>query len=231
MTDHADPVPAAGSGLAALLMIVDGRFPSGGYAHSGGLEAAVRRGWVRDATDLGAFLLGRASTTGLVGASFAVAAHRSPDVEALLMLDAELLARTPSPALRQVGADLGRMLLRSARTVCPHPVLDDAPDGLQQPLVYGLLARAVGSEARSAAAAVLHESVAGPASAAVKLMAVDPFTTQRAVLGLASTLDDLADRAVELGTGDPEDLPGLSSPLSDVAAEHHRRDSARLFAS
>jgi len=27
----------------ALLMLADGRFPSGGHAHSGGLEAAVVR--------------------------------------------------------------------------------------------------------------------------------------------------------------------------------------------
>lgn len=224
---------AAGApgGAAALLMIADGRFPSGAYAHSAGLESAIRHGWVRDVADLEDFLLGRAATTGLMNASFAAAAHACTDAETLLVLDQELLARTPSPALRRVGVDLGRMLLRAARSICPHPVLDAAPELLQQPLVYGLVARAVGAPARAAAAAVLHETVTGPATAAVKLMHVDPFTTHRAVLQLATLLDDLADRAVLLAQGDPADLPSPGAPLSDVAAEQHRGLDARLFAS
>lgn len=224
-----DAQPAGGA--AALLMIADGRFPSGSYAHSGGLESAVRQGWVRDLADLEGFLLGRAATTGLMNASFAAAAHGCTDTASLLALDQELLARTPSPALRRVGADLGRMLLRAARQVCPHPVLEEAPGRLQQPLVYGLVARAVGASGRAAAAAVLHETVTGPATAAVKLMHVDPFTTQRAVLHLAPRLDDLADRAVLAALADPSDLPSTGAPLSDVAAEQHRDLDARLFAS
>ncbi|AXH98077.1 urease accessory protein UreF [Ornithinimicrobium avium] len=212
-------------------MVADGRFPSGSYAHSGGLESAVRHGWVRDLADLEGFLLGRAATTGLMNASFAAAAHGCAGAPSLLALDAELLARTPSPALRRVGVDLGRMLLRAAQRICPHPVLDEAPPQLQQPLVYGLVARAVGAPARAAAAAVLHETVTGPATAAVKLMHVDPFTTHRAVLRLAPRLDDLADRAVLAARGDPADLPSPGAPLSDVAAEQHRDLDARLFAS
>ena len=34
-----------------LLLLADGRFPSGGHAHSGGLEAAVVRERVRDLAD------------------------------------------------------------------------------------------------------------------------------------------------------------------------------------
>lgn len=62
------------SGLAALLMLADGRYPAGGHAHSGGLEAAVGDGRVRDLSDLTAFLRGRLATAGLVAAAFAAAA-------------------------------------------------------------------------------------------------------------------------------------------------------------
>ena len=37
---------------AALLLLADGRFPAGGYAHSGGLEASIAAGRVRDVADL-----------------------------------------------------------------------------------------------------------------------------------------------------------------------------------
>lgn len=60
--------------LISLLMLSDSRLPAGAHAHSGGLEAAVAAGRVAEADDLYAFLLGRLTTTGLVGAAFAAAA-------------------------------------------------------------------------------------------------------------------------------------------------------------
>ncbi|MEU1094646.1 urease accessory protein UreF, partial [Streptomyces sp. NPDC005877] len=59
---------------AALLVLADGRFPAGGHAHSGGAEAAVRAGRVRDADGLAEFCRGRLHTAGLVAASLAAAA-------------------------------------------------------------------------------------------------------------------------------------------------------------
>ena len=37
---------------AALLLLADGRFPAGGHAHSGGVEAAVTHGAVHDTDSL-----------------------------------------------------------------------------------------------------------------------------------------------------------------------------------
>ncbi|MFD8826698.1 urease accessory protein UreF, partial [Streptomyces sp. NPDC059605] len=59
---------------AALLVLADGRFPAGGHAHSGGAEAAVEQGRVRDAGDLAAFCRGRLHTAGLTAAALAAAA-------------------------------------------------------------------------------------------------------------------------------------------------------------
>ncbi|GAB3796077.1 urease accessory protein UreF [Micromonospora zhanjiangensis] len=58
-----------------LLLLADGRFPSGGHAHSSGLEAAVAAGRVTDVDGLAAFLSGRLATAGRVAAAFAAAAH------------------------------------------------------------------------------------------------------------------------------------------------------------
>ncbi|WP_434739820.1 urease accessory protein UreF [Micromonospora sp. SH-82] len=60
-----------------VLLLADGRFPAGAHAHSGGLEAAVKAGRVRDLATLEGFLRGRLATAGLVGAAFAAAAHRA----------------------------------------------------------------------------------------------------------------------------------------------------------
>ncbi|MFC5909810.1 urease accessory protein UreF, partial [Streptacidiphilus monticola] len=50
---------------SVLLTLADGRFPAGGHAHSGGAEAAVGAGRVRDAATMEAFCLGRLHTSGL----------------------------------------------------------------------------------------------------------------------------------------------------------------------
>jgi urease accessory protein len=58
----------------ALWLLADSRLPTGGHAHSGGLEAAVRRGLVRAPDDVAAWLAGRVPTAGLVTAAAAAAA-------------------------------------------------------------------------------------------------------------------------------------------------------------
>lgn len=229
---------------AALLLLADGRLPAGGYAHSAGLEQAIARGWVRTAEDIAEFLRGRIHTTGLVSASFAAAAqHRTAAAIAagdlsglrdeLAILDAELIARTPSPALRKVGKDLGRMLLRAMSSIAPDttPVLSAAGWVLQQPIAYGVVAAALDLTARDAASVVLYESAAAPAVAAVKLMSIDPFTTHQCLAELAGDLDALTDRATAHADTSPRDLPGDTAPLSDLAAELHTRHDQRLFAS
>ena len=236
---------------AALLILGDGRLPSGGYAHSGGLEQAIRQGWVNDLDGLRDFLRGRLHTTGLMNAAFAVAAWQQlaaweENLDAagdgavgsklvgladLSDLDAELKARTPSPELRRVGAWLGTLMLRSMRSIHPHPLLEALPLGLQQPLVYGGLGQALDFDAGDTAATVLHEAVTGPATAAVKLMHIDPFKAHGAIIDLAPELDEAALRAAEIGLGDPTEIPALSAPLSDLAAELHTEDNVRLFAS
>lgn len=241
---------------SALLVLADGRLPTGGYAHSAGLEQAIRQGWVNDIDGLRDFLRGRLHTTGLMNAAFAVAAWNTLDEgtfaeaaptststaesttgtdtfpeAALRDLDAELIARTPSPALRRIGSWLGTLMLRSLRSIHPHPLLDDFPKDLQQPLVYGAVGRVLGLSDADTAATILHEAVTGPATAAVKLMHIDPFQAHGAIIDLAADLDEAADRAADFGRGDPAEIPALSAPLSDFAAELHEGDNVRLFAS
>ena len=227
---------------AALLLLSDGRLPAGGYAHSAGLEQAIARGWVRDATTLGDYLRGRIHTTGAAQHRTASAMEAgdaggteglAPLGAALAGLDRELVARTPSPALRRIARDLGRMLLRAMRSIAPstRPVLDAAGPVLQQPIAYGTVAAALGLTARDAAGLVLYEAAATPAVAAVKLLSIDPFATHRCLAELAPELDELAERATAFATADARDLPALAAPLSDIAAELHTNHDQRLFAS
>ncbi|MGW2352888.1 MULTISPECIES: urease accessory UreF family protein [Streptomycetaceae] len=221
---------------AALLLLADGRFPAGGHAHSAGAEAAVTAGRITGPGTLEDFCRGRLHTAGLVAAALAAAAAAGADP---LALDEAADARTPSPALRQTARRLGRQMMRAARAAWPSPGLDALatarPRGAHQPVVLGVTARAAGLTPLDAAHAAAYEAVTGPATAAVRLLSLDPFEVTAVLARLAPDLDEVAARAADAahrclteGTGA---LPAASAPLLDVYAEAHAGWPVRLFAS
>jgi urease accessory protein len=212
--------------LATLLVLADGRLPAGGHAHSGGLESQIAAGRVRDLDDVGAFLRGKLATAGLVSAAFAAAACRRPGEWAAL--DDGLDARTPSPALRKASRAQGRALLRAGRAMWPLPPAGREP---HQPVALGILANAAGLNAPEAAVAAAHGTVAGVASAAVRLLGLDPYAVHALIARLAPECDRIAADAAGRA-GDPvDDLPAAGAPLLDIGAEHHATWEVRLFAS
>lgn len=219
---------------AALLLLADGRLPAGGYAHSGGLEPAVRAGRVTDMAGLEAFLIGRAETAGLIAAAFAAAAcvrAARGDLSDLPELEIELDARIPSPELRKVSRDLGRQLRRAMEAIHPHAIHAGLGTAPHQPMVMGAAAAGFGLDPYAAALAILHENNAGAAAAAAKVMRVDPFHVHAILARMTARLDRLAGIAAQAADGPLADLPAPGAPLSDIAAEHHRRSDVRLFAS
>jgi urease accessory protein len=217
---------------AQLLILADGRFPSGGHAHSGGLEAAVVRKRVSDLDSLRRFLIGRLYTTGLVGAAFTAAACADPN--SMDEIDEELDARTPSPALRLASRRQGRSLCRAAAVVWPGPCVTKAgarKGGLHQPVALGVVAEAAGCTPGEAAAISAYHAVSGPASAAVRLLGLDPYQVHGLLAELGDEIDRVAGNATEAARGPAADLPAASSPLLDVSAEDHASWEVRLFAS
>lgn len=236
------PNPKSGAALPALLMLTDGRFPAGGHAHSGGLEPVVGKGGLNDLADLERFLRGRLGTAGLVGAAFAASAcstwstaAESPDVEgAFDALGRELDARMPSQVQRAASRQLGRQLLRAGRVIWPHPALDRLATNRWEPhqaLAFGVVTGAAGFGPREAALVAAHDSVTGPATAAVRLLGLDPFEVHALLARLAEPTAAVADAAAEYGSGEPADLPAHCAPLLDISAEHHATWEVRLFAS
>ena len=219
---------------AALLLLGDGRFPAGGYAHSGGLEAAVTSGGVRDIASLEAFLNGRVATAGYVAAAFAAAAchaYHARDEDRLEALGPELDARIPSPAQRAVSHRLGRQLARALETIHPDSRLAKLGPSPHQPIVFGVAAAGFGLGPREAALVALHDGVAAPATAAVRLLSLDPLGAHAALARMAPLLNALADAAAAVCTALPEELPAAGAPLLDLGAEHHAVQGVRLFAS
>lgn len=224
---------------AAALLLADGRTPSGSYAHSGGLEAAVQQG-LRPA-QVPAFLRARLRTVALTEAALTAAAIlAADDPEALARLDAEALARTPSPALRAASATLGRSLLRTGAQLYPAatgiPAYRAASPATPRPVALGVVGAAGGLTPRDAALVALHEDAATIVAATVKLLPVDAGEASGWTAGLAAELTALADGAADAAraaatAGDPALLPSLTAPLVERRSLTHAHDQGRLFAS
>jgi urease accessory protein len=212
--------------LATLLVLADGRLPAGGHAHSGGLEAAVEAGRVTDLTSLEGFLRGRLATSGVVTAAFAAAACASRS--GFGELDAALDARTPSPALRRASRVQGRALMRAGRAMWAVPDIGREP---HHPIALGVLASAAGLTPSDAATAAAYGTLTGPATAAVRLLGLDPYGTHALLAALAADCDRIAADAAGHAHDRPDDLPAASAPLLDVGAELHATWEVRLFAS
>lgn len=214
-----------------LLLLTDGRFPAGGHAHSGGIEAAVMAGRVSGVDTLAVFLAGRLTTTGRVAAALAAAAAAGgSDPAHLVHMDAEAGARVPSPALRAASRVQGRQLLRTARAVLDG--VPAAPEELHLPVAMGLVCWATpGLGPMDAARWALYDAISGPASAAVRLLGLDPFRVWGVVAALLPDAEAIAAGAAA-GAGRPLDqLPSCSAPLLDIGAEQHAASEVRLFAS
>jgi urease accessory protein len=204
---------------AALLTLADSRLPAGGHTHSGGVEQAIAAGVVRDPATLTAFLRRRLHTAGAVAAGLAAAACRGED---LATLDAEADARTPSPALRAASRQQGRGLVRVGRRAWPAPAWDALPDRPHHPIALGVAAAAAGLRPRDAAHAAAYLSISGPATAAQRLLAMDPLAVAALTARLAPEIDQVA--AVD-------GVPAAADPLLDLLAEVHTARKDRFFAS
>lgn len=216
--------------LAALLLLADGRLPAGGHAHSGGAETAVERRIVHDVASLQGFLRHRLHTAGLVAAGLAAAACAGWDLQ---RLDAEADARTAVPGLREASRAQGRALLRAVSPAWPAASYAAAGPRPHQPVVLGLAAAAAGCSPSEAAVAAAYAAVTGPASAAVRLLGLDPLAVHTVLARLADDIDEVASRAVSAVAA--RRIPAAASPLLDILGATHAgaatQGQVTLFAS
>jgi urease accessory protein len=82
--------------------------------------------------------------------------------------------------------------------------------------------------------AVAYLAVSGPASAAVRLLGLDPFAVNAVVARLGDEVRRVSEHAAGVAGLDPAELPAPGSPALDLFAEAHARhheEEVRLFAS
>ena len=213
---------------AVAMLLADSRFPAGSYAHSLGLEQAVSEGLGADG--VAPFIAARLRLVARPDAGLSVAARRAAerdDAGALAALDDEHGARCPSPVLRDVARRLGSQLLRSAATAWPDPAIARyraASAATPRPVALGVVGAAAGLDDTEVATVALYDDAATVASAALKLLGLDPAITARWLAVLAP--------AIESGARDvAADRRAVAAQAPPAAAGRHANRQERFFAS
>jgi urease accessory protein len=212
------------------MLLADARLPSGGHAFSSGLEPALQAGLAR--TDAAAFLRARARTTSLVDAATAVVArHAGAEGESSAPVERAWSARTPSAAARTASRELGRGLLRLARTLWPDAPairgLLQLPAAPPRPLVLGAIAAHAGLAPATLVQLSVYDDMACAVAALLKLEPGDPVDGVRLVLDACAVIEPFIPELAALTS--PEAIPAASAPQSEAWTEAHALTNRRLF--
>jgi urease accessory protein len=215
-----------------ILQIADSAFPTGGFAHSAGLEAAVQFGQARTPARLEQYVRAHLWNTGHSATPFVAAAHDDP--RAVWDLDARIDALLTNHIANRASRTQGRAFIATCERVFDEA--DLAPLALrararQAPAhlapLFGAALGALGVARDEALAVHLHLALRGVVSAAVRLGVVGPLEAQRLSAGCAPLLDAV----LAACSGLAPDEAACTAPVADIYAATHDRLYARLFQS
>jgi urease accessory protein len=214
------------------MLLADGRFPAGTYAHSLGLEQAVSDGL--EAGGVPAFMGARLRLVAEPEARVAVAARRAASAggaPGAVAVEDEWAARCPSPVLRESARRLGAGLLRSAALALPSALIDAyraTSSATPRTVALGVVAGAWDLGDEELARIALYDDAATVASAALKLLALDPAQASGWVAALAGPIADAA-CAVAADARPIAEQPGPAAVGLELAASIHADHRERLF--
>jgi urease accessory protein len=212
--------------------LIDSAFPSGGFAHSAGLEAAVQHGHVADSAGVHAFAQQSLAQYGRTALPIVTAAHRC--LNDLAELDELSDVFLSNPVANRASRAQGRALLSSVARVFPDapvaPIEAAARDhrivGHYAPLFGGLF-NLLDVGLFDTQRAFLFIASRGVSSAAVRLGIIGAYTAQTIQADVSHHIDAVI-RDVDALT--PHDI-AQTAPLIDLFQSTHDRLYSRLFQS
>ena len=210
-----------------LLQLVDGAFPSGGFAHSAGLEPSLHLRGIGDLEPFVDEVLWQSARSAL---PFVRAACEAPaDLPAL---DAHFDATSTSHVANRASRAQGRALAGAARRVFERPdvlaIADHVQNGpAHHAPVFGAIFGTLGMATADTQVAWLHGVMRGVLSAAVRLGVVGPLEAQQ----IQATRTTVLDRIIASCTHLPVDDAASTAPLLELFGALHDRLDGRLFQS
>jgi len=217
-----------------VLQLADSAFPTGGFAHSAGLEAHVQLGQVRSPGDVERFAGSLVDQLARGSLPMVAAVHADPD--RLHAVDAFARATLWSHVAARASRAQGRALLDVAARGFGHACLVEARAELARPgqgfdghlaPVYGFVTRAVGVDRDEALATFLHLGLRGVLSAGVRLGVVGPTEAQ----AIHARLHPALEAGLAVGRTLAVDDVAQPAPVLELIQATQDRLYSRLFQS
>lgn len=215
-----------------LWQLVDSAFPAGGFAHSGGLEAAVQHGAVTNSDSLRAFVHHAITQAGCGALPLVSGAHtNSAD---LGELDALCDAFLTNPVANRASRVQGQAFLSTCQRSFPGAAIEAVGDtvraeklvGHHAPL-FGAILSVLGVDRLDTQRLFLYLGSRSVISAAVRLGVVGAYDAQQ----LQAAIGEQIDRTIErCGHFTPLEII-QTAPLIDLRQATHDRLYSRLFQS
>ena len=213
-----------------LLQLSDSAFPTGGFAHSGGLEAAWQCGEVRDLDALRRFMRDALWQAGRGVLPLTAAAYDDPG--RLEELDARCDAFLTNAVARRASTVQGRTFLATCARIWPEPSMARIQT-LARPLsghyapIAGAVLRTLDVPLLDAQQLLLYIAARGILSAAVRLGIVGPYAAQRLQFESHQEVEAVLARCASLRESDL----AQTAPVADLLQAGHDRLYSRLFQS
>jgi urease accessory protein len=212
-----------------MMLLGDARLPVAGHTQSATLEGGVQGGLT--ATEVPLYIAARLSTTIRVEAGTAVVArHHFAHQLPLEPVVRAWAARVPSAAMRRSSRTQARALLRVSGRLWPESAAVAAAasiPGVPRAVALGAVAVAVGLGPQALARLIGYDDVQTVASAALKLLPLDPVDACRWVHDALAGVSEAADAVWQLT--EPGRIPATAAPQTELWAEAHGASTRRLF--
>jgi len=226
LSQRGDNVNNAGRGdrgRLIMLQLSDSAFPTGGFAHSNGLEAAWQQGEVED---LAAWLEQLVWQTGFSALPFVSDAFDEP--ASLRELDARCEAFLSNLAAKRASRLQGQAFLAACAAAFGEKRLEGwAKRPFHHAPAFGAACAALGLPKREAQRLFLFLGLRGSLSAGVRLGVVGPLEAQRLLAKAAPVLEAALERCAAIGSEDA----AQTAPLHDLFQGTQDRLYSRLFQS
>lgn len=214
-----------------ILQLADSAFPTGGFAHSNGLESAMKWGEVREGRGFEEFVRDSLMQAGRSYLPLVRAAHRGEPFEELDWLcDAFLNNHVANRASRRQG----QAFLATTVTAFARPELERLHGFVRREKLPGHFAPVFGAvvavlevpevEARRL---FLFMTLRGLVSSAVRLNLIGPLQGQSIQYKLSSFVEEVAERCASESASDLVQ----TAPVIDMFQATHDRVYSRLFQS
>jgi urease accessory protein len=212
-----------------LLQLADSAFPTGGFAHSAGLEAAAQAREVEGVAGVRRFARDAIWQAGWGALPLMRGAFE--DASLLPELDARAEAFLANHVANRASRTQGRAFLSTAARIFPELIgpLQARAAGLKLHLapVWGAAVRTLEVQLADAQRVLLWTTARNVLSAAVRLGLAGTHEAQAALAGMGPLLDEVHAACGPLGL----DALAQPAPLADLLQGTHDRLYSRLFQS